>query len=402
MINEPVHRWYTSVMAFPPNLARKALKEMECDSTGWVLDPFCGTGTTLVEAGLQGLNAIGVDANPFMRFCSEAKTSWAVNPKCLSSDLQSIYKLAGKTGISDMKFPDIVGKGWVSEYIWAKASTIHELTQNIPSSKRRNLVRLAIISAVKQFCANVAFGPEIYKKDREKNNVGLEWAISHKVEQMAADIAHMDYKQRQSTVKTFLGDTRDLSQLNKQKGFPDKIKWVITSPPYPAEHDYARITRLELELGDFVDSNLDVRQIRQNSIGSTTKTIYTGDTDWEFIRRMKSVTSLAEKIERKAAKKEDNFSRRYHQVVLNYFGGLSRHLDSLADILETNALCMYVLSDQRSYFGILVPTNDIFIEIATKKLKRFRLVNRTVVRVRKGTRGTSIPINEEAILLQKR
>lgn len=40
-----------------------------------VADIFCGSGTTLVEALLQGRNAVGVDANPLACLISEAKTA---------------------------------------------------------------------------------------------------------------------------------------------------------------------------------------------------------------------------------------------------------------------------------------------------------------------------------------
>jgi hypothetical protein len=43
------HDWYRFVLAFPPHLVRKYLQEFGADEHGVVLDPFCGTGTTLVE-----------------------------------------------------------------------------------------------------------------------------------------------------------------------------------------------------------------------------------------------------------------------------------------------------------------------------------------------------------------
>jgi DNA modification methylase len=36
-----------------------------------VLDPFCGTGTTLVERKKLGIPSVGVEANPMAFFLSE-------------------------------------------------------------------------------------------------------------------------------------------------------------------------------------------------------------------------------------------------------------------------------------------------------------------------------------------
>ena len=39
-----------------------------------ILDPFCGTGTVLLEANLAKRNAIGADANPLARLIASVKT----------------------------------------------------------------------------------------------------------------------------------------------------------------------------------------------------------------------------------------------------------------------------------------------------------------------------------------
>lgn len=39
----------------------------------WVLDPFCGAGTTLFAARLMGLNAVGIDSNPVAVAIARAK-----------------------------------------------------------------------------------------------------------------------------------------------------------------------------------------------------------------------------------------------------------------------------------------------------------------------------------------
>lgn len=45
-----------------------------CPADGIVLDPFCGTGTVLLEAALSGRNALGADANPLAELITDVKT----------------------------------------------------------------------------------------------------------------------------------------------------------------------------------------------------------------------------------------------------------------------------------------------------------------------------------------
>ena len=40
-----------------------------------LFDPYCGTGTSLVEANLRSINAVGTDLNPLARLIAKAKTT---------------------------------------------------------------------------------------------------------------------------------------------------------------------------------------------------------------------------------------------------------------------------------------------------------------------------------------
>ena len=63
---------------FPPQLPRIVLKKY--GSAGMtVLDPFCGSGTTLVEARLLGFNAVGVDVNGLSTLLSKVKATPLTN-----------------------------------------------------------------------------------------------------------------------------------------------------------------------------------------------------------------------------------------------------------------------------------------------------------------------------------
>ena len=77
------HDWYRFVLSYPPHLVREYLKKFGVDSNQRVLDPFCGTGTTIVECKIQGIPSVGVEAHPMSYFASKVKTDWSPEPNGL-------------------------------------------------------------------------------------------------------------------------------------------------------------------------------------------------------------------------------------------------------------------------------------------------------------------------------
>ena len=70
-----------------------------------MLDPFCGTGTTVVEAKYHGLRGMGIEANPFPHFASEVKTDWGINPVSLLEKASDVA-LAAKEVLVSQGIPD--------------------------------------------------------------------------------------------------------------------------------------------------------------------------------------------------------------------------------------------------------------------------------------------------------
>ncbi len=81
--DQAVHDWYRFVLSFPPHLVREYLQRFEAQPTDCVLDPFCGTGTTIVECKRLGIPSVGVEANPMAFFASSVKTDWSIHPGAL-------------------------------------------------------------------------------------------------------------------------------------------------------------------------------------------------------------------------------------------------------------------------------------------------------------------------------
>src|SRR5437660_3416961 len=85
-----VHEWYRFVLSFPPHLVREYLTRFGMGPNNCVLDPFCGTGTVLVECKKLGVPSIGVEANPMAHFASRVKVDWTPDPEGLVDHARAI------------------------------------------------------------------------------------------------------------------------------------------------------------------------------------------------------------------------------------------------------------------------------------------------------------------------
>ena len=71
--NTPIYNWHSFKHSYSNELVRNLISEFELLKGSWILDPFCGGGTTLLSAKQMGMNSFGVDILPFSVFLSNVK-----------------------------------------------------------------------------------------------------------------------------------------------------------------------------------------------------------------------------------------------------------------------------------------------------------------------------------------
>jgi len=397
-----VHEWYRFVLSFPPHLVRHYLERFSSGQDSYVLDPFCGTGTTLVEAKKLGVSSAGIEAHPMAHFAASTKTHWDIDPTALLSHAEKIADITTEELINsshrEMRtlepgVVDLLLKNSVSPLPLHKTLLLLEVMSTHGDSRYRDYERLAVAKALVSGVSNLEFGPEVgVGKPKEDAPVIDIWLSI--VRQMATDIARCKEEQ-QPEARAYHGDSRNLS------GMLDKrlVDLVITSPPYPNEKDYTRTTRLESVLLGFVKSRQDLRALKQSLIRSNTRGVFKSDRDDLLINDHNRIYDIAESIEDKRLElgKTSGFERLYHRVTKLYFGGMARHLSAITSVLKPGATLAYVVGDQASYLRVMIRTGQILADIAESL--GYEVIDIDLFRTRLAT-ATKEQLREEVLLLR--
>ena len=399
--DRPIHDWYRFVLSFPPHLVREYFERFDASDHMVVLDPFCGTGTTLVEAKKQGLESIGIEAVPLSAFAATTKVDWTIDPGQLESDAKAIARRAIQRSavVEDESLrclsPDqtkLLLRNSISPLPLHRSIVLLDEIDEL-DGKSAAYLRLALARELPTRIGNLRFGPEIGLGDVKEDAPVVDiW--SDQVQHMSD---HLRIWQAHSSVpsQVIQGDARTPDALLK----PNSIDLVITSPPYPNEKDYTRTVRLESVLLGFLQDRESLRAVKKGLVRSNTRSVYKQDDDDSWLQQLPMIGELADRIEARRLElgKTSGFERMYHRVTRLYFGGMARHLASLRTALKPGARLAYVVGDQASYFRIMIRTGQLLAEIAENL--GYEVEDIDLFRTRAAT-ATRAQINEEVLVLK--
>jgi DNA modification methylase len=407
------HDWYRFVLSFPPHLVREYIKKFELNKNNVVLDPFCGTGTTLVEAKLAGMKAVGLEGNPFPHLASTVKTDWALEADILSSRTRQIadeaIKILKSQGIDD-NFPfekehknlktlspeaeKLILTNSISPLPLHKTLVLFETLKQFENEPFYRHALLALGNALVYKISNLHFGPEVgVKSPKIDVPVISNWLLE--IDKMVNDLRQVKGMSFPKA-EVHLADARNLDVIE-----PNSVNAVITSPPYPNEKDYTRTTRLESVLFEFINSKEELRELKKRLVRSNTRGIYKSDDDDKWVAEFPEIQRIAEAIEKRRIEldKDSGFERMYARAAKLYFGGMAKHLSELRKVLRPGAQLAYVVGDQASYLRVMIRTGQILGDIA--KSLGYELVDIDLFRTRLAT-ATKEQLREEVVTLRWR
>ncbi|PKP54459.1 MAG: hypothetical protein CVT90_01155 [Candidatus Altiarchaeales archaeon HGW-Altiarchaeales-3] len=265
---EPIHRWFYYKEGYAPELVSDLIKKFKLNSP--ILDPFAGTGTTLLTCKQNDIDSIGFDITPLAVFVSKVKLE-------RDYDLDELHeKIIKLTNLRYMPpkikwHSDIINlKQAFSKYAYNDICFFKENIIKIQDEKIRNFIMLGLLSILGQASYTIKDGGFVrIKKGKKKHLPPVRHLLKRQLKKMFKELK--DQKNGDAKANIYLGDARSL-ELND-----NSVSAVITSPPYLNNVDYTKIYTLELSLLE--DNVRNLKEIRRNAIRSHIGAVYEPDED---------------------------------------------------------------------------------------------------------------------------
>lgn len=266
--NEPrdtsrTHSFHPYPAKFIPAIPRRIIRLY--GAPGPILDPMCGSGTTLVEAVASGIDAVGIDLNPVALLAASAKTSrlsvdqidavaqLASRIERLSTYVASEPALLTESSLLE-RAPNFRNRDmWFSKHVVGELSLVLEEVRRENDLRVRTL-GLCAFSAVLVRVSNQESETRWCAKQRAVAAGETARKIAAKLSTYKASLLSLDGS---SSCEVIRADARAIPLPS------DTFKLVVTSPPYANSHDYYLYNKLRLYwLGE------DVQLVQRNEIGS--------------------------------------------------------------------------------------------------------------------------------------
>jgi len=261
------HNWYRFVLSFPPHLVRHYIQKFKVQKGNVILDPFCGTGTTIVESKQNKISSVGIEANPFAHFASSVKINWNIDTKVLESVVRDVAvqtrDILKSQGINDNSLLNgnikeqqlstldknalrLLITNSISPLPLHKTLTLLSILKKHERKPFYEHLLLALANALVFKISNLRFGPEV-GVGKPKSDYPVIQAWISEIRKMIKDIDLVKGSSYPECISKF-GDSREIGKILE----PESVDAVITSPPYPNEKDYTRTTRLESVILGFI------------------------------------------------------------------------------------------------------------------------------------------------------
>ena len=350
------HGFHSYPAMMIPQIAKKLIKDFGAQAKN-LFDPYCGTGTSLVEANLAGIDAIGSDLNPLARLLAKVKTT-PIQEQTLKLHLLDFDKYLmnyrfgfdGSDSIIAPNYPRI--EFWFAKDVREKLTVIQNYINKIENNNIADFFKVAFSQTVRDtsWTRNnefklyrmtkeqiKAFNPDPYGKMESvlgKNYIGL--------------VDYMSAKNNESKTKVL--ELNTIRKISERKLANDSVDIVVTSPPYGD-------STTTVAYGQF--STLANQWLGHMENGRELDSMLMGGLRAKRINKFKSV-ALNDNIS-----DVSRIDKGRALDVVSFFKDYEKSINNVSKLIKPNGFACYVVSN-RKVKGKEIHTNeitkDLFVE----------------------------------------
>jgi len=366
------HHWYPYYAGYSGSFVQDYLEILEPQTPSLLLDPWVGSGTTLVEGARAGLKGVGVDLNPAMVVVSKAR----LLQRSVSESIRPLAReLIGVAQDEDGLDADPLSMWFRSKSTqrWraiAKAiakvlvpQDAHDLTKPEHVSRLSSLACFYYVALFRSLRRHLAsFGstnptwirvPTDHRRRRSPSWKSISETFLDEVKSLTANMdEEVLFEDDALAPLVTVGDARALPSPSNSADI------MITSPPYCTRIDYAMATLPELAvLGFHRDGNF--RDLRGSLTGSATirKTRPTLEKSWG-----PNCANLLDRVYTHPSKASRGY---YLSQFLQYFSDTFGALSEIRRVLKRGGTAVLVVQDSL-YKDLHIDLAEIVIEMSEK------------------------------------
>jgi DNA modification methylase len=362
---ELTHCYHDYPARMIPQVAGKLL-DLFGQQARLLFDPYCGSGTSLVEANLRGIDAIGTDLNPLAQLIAKAKTATPAldqveayvrlfQQQILEEKLHYLRESQRIYGIPRLEF-------WFKPEVVEKLLAVRRFIETIAEEGTRLFFQVAFSETVRESSNTRNDEFKLYRYDEaelERFNPDVYGIMASKLSRNLE--GYRKYRALLTRLprlpRTSVYDFNTVEGIPADVLPPQSVDIVITSPPYGdsgttvAYGQYSRLSAAWLGLPDphKIDRKLMGGQVRKGiplfpspELNSAIELVKTAD------------------------------EKRAYEVA-SFYTDLYASIVNVATVIRPNGLACYVVGN-RKVRGVTLPTHLVACQFCTCTLYLWRRV----------------------------
>lgn len=343
---------------FNPQIAKALLNIFDVQEGQWALDPFCGSGTSLVEAAHLGVNSIGTDINPLAVYLANAKVlALSVPAKMLEQAskqaLAAIGKIRKRAVRQDVRREYL--ESWFPAENLDDIEALRLVLQEQGSDESRILLAVAsnlLRDYSLQEPGDLRIRRRISPFPTKAYLVAYEEAVAAFVQKLAASQDVLGLIRPQS--RACLMDCRQ-SLASTKEIVPAGFDAALTSPPYATALPYIDTQRLSLVWLDLLKPSeilaLEARLVGSREIRGSSKAELLSALEANNAELPVDEAELCVKLQ-KTLTEQDGFRRQaVPRLLYRYFADMADSFASVRKVMKPGARYGLIVGGNHTVLG---------------------------------------------------